>query len=268
MGRDVSARLADRVAIVTGAGRGIGRSIALAFACEGAKLMVASRSADTVDAVVAEIAAAGGTAIGMPCDVSDKSQIGAMVQRTAATFGTVHILVNNAQGFGTPEKPTPYPARRGIEESLDEEWMYTLQSGLMASVWGMQAVFPYMKKQRYGKIINFGSMAGQRGESKQAPYNCTKEAIRALTRTAAREWGRHGINVNVVNPAAYSHAQDMFRKDFPPLPGTEDAKHIPMRRLGDPSKDIAPIAVFLASSDSDYLTGMTVMADGGLLMGP
>ncbi len=261
-------RLAGRVAIVTGAGRGIGRAIALCYAKEGARVVVTSRSPDTVTEVCGEIAAAGGTALGVSCDVSRKEQIVAMVQQTVDAFDTVDILVNNAQGFGTPQQPTPYPARRGIEESLDEEWMYTLQCGLMGSMWAMQAVFPHMKKQKRGKIINFGSMAGQRGESKQAPYNCTKEAIRALTRTAAREWGRYGITVNVVNPAAFSHAQDMFRKDFPPPPGTEEAKHIPLRRLGDPMKDIAPVALFLATEESDYITGMTVMADGGLLMGP
>ncbi|MFO1426446.1 MAG: glucose 1-dehydrogenase [Steroidobacteraceae bacterium] len=258
-------RLQDKVAIVTGAGRGIGRAIALAFSAEGARVVVASRSAGPVEAVCAEIIAAGGRALGVPCDVAEKAQIRAMVARTVEAFGTVDILVNNAQGFGTPAAPTPYPARRGIEDGLDAEWDYTLRTGLMGTLWAMQAVFPHMKAHG-GKIINFGSMAGQRGESRTAPYNATKEAIRALTRTAAREWGRHRINVNVINPAALSHALETFQRDFPPPPGTEDARHIPLRRLGDPRADIAPAAVFLASADSDYITGMTFMVDGGLLM--
>lgn len=261
-------RLEGKVAIVTGAGRGIGRAISLAYAAEGARVVVSSRSPDTVEAVCAEIRAAGGIALGVACDVADKAQIVAMVSKAVAEFGTVDILVNNAQSFGTRDKPTPYPQRRRIEQSLDEEWEYTLRTGLMATLWAMQAVFPHMKAQGRGKIINFGSMAGQRGESTTAPYNATKEAIRSLSRTAAREWGRHGINVNVINPAALSHALTTFFKDFPPPPGTESAQHIPLRRLGDPEKDIAPVAVFLASDDSNYLTGMTMMADGGLLMGP
>ncbi|MET0660479.1 MAG: SDR family NAD(P)-dependent oxidoreductase [Steroidobacteraceae bacterium] len=260
-------RLADKVAIVTGAGRGIGRAIALAFAAEGAKVVVASRSADTVQAVCGEIEAAGGRALGATCDVADKAQIQTLVARAVEIFGTVDILVNNAQSFGTRGDPKPYPSRRGVEDSLDEEWDYTLRTGLMATLWGMQAVFPIMKAKGGGKIINFGSMAGQRGEARTAPYNATKEAIRSLTRTAAREWGRYKINVNVINPAALSHALQAVQRDFGLPPGTENAAHIPLRRLGDPLKDIAPVAVFLASADSDYVTGMTVMADGGLLMG-
>jgi 2-hydroxycyclohexanecarboxyl-CoA dehydrogenase len=259
-------RLTDKVAIVTGAGRGIGRGIALAFAAEGAKVVAASRSADTVQSLYAEIEAAGGHALGVPCDVADKAQIQSMVARAVERFGTVDILVNNAQSFGTRDAPKPYPPRRGVEEAVDEEWEYTLRTGLMATLWAMQAVFPIMKARGGGKIINFGSMSGQRGESRTAPDNATKEAIRALTRTAAREWGRYKINVNVINPAALSHALQAVQKDLGLPPGTENAAHIPLRRLGDPQRDIAPVAVFLASSDSDYVTGMTVMADGGLLM--
>lgn len=258
-------RLADKVAIITGAGRGIGRAIALAYAAEGARVVVASRSADTVAAVCAEIAAAGGIAHGITCDVSDRAQIQHMVAESVRVFGTVDILVNNAQSFGTRSAPRAYPSRRGVEVSADEEWQYTLQTGLFATLWGMQAVFPILQPKG-GKIINFGSMAGQRGESRTAAYNATKEAIRALSRTAAREWGRYRINVNVINPAALSNALRTFQKDFPPPAGTEAAQHIPLRRLGDPLRDIAPVAVFLASADSDYVTGMTLMADGGLLM--
>jgi NAD(P)-dependent dehydrogenase (short-subunit alcohol dehydrogenase family) len=129
----------------------------------------------------------------------------------------------------------------------------------------MRAVFPHMK-DRGGKIINFGSLAGQRGSAGSAAYNATKEAIRALTRTAAREWGRYRINVNVINPAARSHALDEYQKSNPHK--IDSARQVPLGRLGDPLTDIAPAALFLASSDSDYVTGLTMMVDGGLLIGP
>lgn len=261
-------RLDGKVAVVTGAGRGIGRAISLLFAQEGAKVVVASRSPGTVDEVVAEIEKAGGTALGVPTDVGDRDAVFGMVEKAAAAFGTVDILVNNAQSFGTPDKPQSYPSRVGLEVPNDVEWEFIWRTGVMATTWGMQAAFPHMKAAGGGRIINFGSMAGQRGESKNAPYNAAKEAIRAITRTGAREWGRYGITVNVINPAAMTYAQEAFQRDFPPPPNQDNAKHVPLRRLGDSLTDIAPVALFLASADGAYITGMTMMADGGLLMSP
>jgi NAD(P)-dependent dehydrogenase (short-subunit alcohol dehydrogenase family) len=188
-----------------------------------------------------------------------------MVAAVAERLGPPDILVNNAQSFGTADAPAIYPRPMPLESSLNAEWEYTLRTGLWGTLWCMQAVFPHMK-QRGGKIINFGSMSGQRGERGTAPYNVTKEGIRALSRTAAREWARYRINVNVINPAAKSRALEASQRDFPPK--TDPGKAIPLGRLGDPERDIGAVAVFLASSDSDYVTGMTMMVDGGLLMGP
>jgi NAD(P)-dependent dehydrogenase (short-subunit alcohol dehydrogenase family) len=120
-------------------------------------------------------------------------------------------------------------------------------------------------KSAGGKIINFGSLAGQRGQAGTAPYNVSKEAIRALSRTAAREWAKYRINVNVINPAAQTDALTASQNANP---ARESARHTPLGRMGDPLGDIAPVALFLASSDSDFITGMTMMADGGLLIGP
>ena len=258
-------RLKGKVAIVTGAGQGIGRGISLVYAAEGAKVVVASRTASSAQRVEEEIRDRGGKAMSICCDVGHEEQIKRMVADAVTAFGPIDILVNNAQSFGTAEHPDNYPHPRRVEESLTAEWDFTLRTGLYGSLWCMQAVFPYMK-ERGGKIINFGSMSGQRGERGTVAYNATKEAIRALTRTAAREWAKYKINVNVMNPAAHSRALGEAQRDHPPK--TDPGLAIPMGRLGDPEQDIGAVAVFLAASDSDYVTGMTMMVDGGLLMGP
>ena len=254
-------RLEGKTAIVTGAGRGIGRGIAVAFGREAANVVVASRTKSTVDSAVSEIETDGGRAIGVVSDVGRKDDIFAMVAKAASVFGTVDILVNNAQGFGTAERPTPTPRLTALEDFDEEEWEYTFRTGALATLWGMKAVFPWMKA-RGGKIINFGSSLGQIGGEGTAAYNATKEAIRALSRTAAREWGKYRINVNVINPAVVTDAMLGYLNAHP-----EQAEamlgQVPLRRWGDPVKDAGGLAVFLSSSDADYLTGMTFQLDGG-----
>jgi 2-hydroxycyclohexanecarboxyl-CoA dehydrogenase len=255
--------LADKVAIVTGAGRGIGRAIALAFAREGAKLVVASRTPSTVDAVVREILGEGGTAIGVACDVGRREDIEACVAKAVAAYGSVHILVNNAQGFGTEANPQPSTVFVACEDTDEAEWDYTLRTGPTATLRFMKAAFPYMKRQNYGKIINFASSSGQIGFEGNSCYNAAKEAIRALSRTAAREWGQYGITVNVINPALETRAFDAWKTARPDFVEALKEK-IPMRRLGDPERDGAPLVVFLASRGSDYMTGSTFMLEGGM----
>ena len=254
-------RLAGKTAIVTGAGRGIGRGIAVAFAREGASVVVASRTKATVDSAVSEIVAEGGTAIGVACDVGQRDEIFAMVNTAVDAFGAVNILVNNAQGFGKAAQPTSTPQLTPLEDFDEDEWEYTFRTGALATLWGMKAVFPWMK-DRGGKIINFRSSLGQIGGEGTAAYNATKEAIRALSRTAAREWGKYKINVNVINPAVVTDAMLGYLNAHP-----EQAEamlgQVPLRRWGDPVKDAGGLAVFLASSDADYLTGMTFQLDGG-----
>ncbi|MEN3975746.1 SDR family oxidoreductase [Emcibacter sp. SYSU 3D8] len=255
--------LQGKVAIVTGAGRGIGRGIAMAYAAEGAKVAVVSRTPSTVEAVAREIKDAGGEAIGIACDVGQRDQVFAAVDQTVKAFGTVHILVNNAQGFGTEAEPRASTVFMAMEDTDEDEWEYTFRTGATASLWFMKAVFPHMKAQYYGKIINFASSSGQMGFPGNTCYNATKEAIRALTRTAANEWGQHGITVNVINPALETRAFDAWKTARPEFVEALKEK-IPMRRLGDPDKDAGPIAVFLASPGSDYMTGGTFMLEGGM----
>ena len=262
----ITSRLGGKVAIVTGAGRGIGRGIARAFAAEGAKVMVASRSSHTVSEVVAEIEASGGTARGVTVDVGDRGAVFAMVDRTLAEFGSVDILANNAQGFGTAAKPASAPVIQPLETFDEDEWEYTYRTGVRATLWGMKAVFPHMKG-RGGKIINFASEFGIMGYAGSAAYNSCKEAIRGLSRTAAREWGPQGINVNVITPMIRTDAMETFERADPEGMAAMTLT-IPLRRFGDPLKDAGPVAVFLASSESDYLTGMNIMLDGGHCMFP
>jgi NAD(P)-dependent dehydrogenase (short-subunit alcohol dehydrogenase family) len=259
--------LKGKVAIVTGASRGIGRGIAHAFAAEGAKVVVVSRTREGVDRVAAEIREAGGTATGIVCDVADAAAIRATVDKTVAAFGGIDILVNNAQGFGSAAAPAASTVLTPLENLPEADWDFSFATGVTASLRFMQAAFPHLKKGGAGRVINFGSCWGQTGFEGAAAYNANKEAIRGLSRTAAREWGRHGITVNIINPVISTDAFANYVRD---VPEAADAmlKQIPVARYGDPEQDAGRIAVFIAGPDSGFLTGMTFQVDGGYYMHP
>jgi NAD(P)-dependent dehydrogenase (short-subunit alcohol dehydrogenase family) len=253
-------RLSGKVALVTGASRGIGRGVAQALAGEGARVVVASRSRSGLDQIVDEIVDAGGSAVAFPCDIGHRDQVVGVVNDAANVWGRLDILVNNAQGFGTADQPAASPVLHPLEELNEDEWDYTYRTGPTATMWAMKAAFSYLS-QDGGKIINFASGQGLRGSEGSASYNCAKEAIRALSRTAAREWGKHGISVNVICPLIQTDATDAY---FAQSPGLEAGllADLPLRRMGKP-KDVGELAVFLASSGADFITGMTVMIDSG-----
>ena len=258
--------ISGKVAIVTGAGRGIGRAIALTYGTAGAKVVVASRSRSTVDAVAAEIERDGGTAHGLTCDVGQRDQVFAMVDEAAKKFGTVDILVNNAQSFGPSKKPHGTLNLQPLETFDEDEWENTYRTGLLSTLWSMKAAFPYLK-EKGGKIINFGSSVGQLGMAGGAAYAATKEGVRALTRVAAREWGKYKITANVIVPSLRTDSMEEFLEKNPDM-AEVIVKEIPVGRMGDPIKDVGPMALYLGSSDTDFVSGMTFMLNGGRYMFP
>ncbi len=259
-------KLNGKVAVVTGAGRGIGRAIALEYGREGAAVVVASRTPSTVESVVGDIQTSGGEAIGITVDVGEREQIEHMIAETVARYGRLDILVNNAQGFGTKAEPAGSPGHIALEDFPEDTWDHTFQTGLKATLFGMQSAFPHMRGHG-GKIINFGSGNGIGAMKGTAAYNATKEAIRSLTRTAAAEWGKYDICVNVIIPTMATDSAEAF---FEARPGIREklAQQIPLRRFGDVDRDIGPVAVFLASSDSDFITGQAIHVDGGQILRP
>ncbi|MFX0059655.1 MAG: SDR family NAD(P)-dependent oxidoreductase [Candidatus Hodarchaeota archaeon] len=246
-------KLDNKVAIVTGAGQGVGRGIALAFAKEGATVIVAEINEDTANSTAVELRNLGAKAMAINCDVSKREDVDKVVQTTVDEYGAIDILVNNAQSVPRPSTP--------FVEITQEDWDLTLGSGLMGTFYFMKACFPHMKG-RGGKIINFASGAGTQRMVGFTPYSATKEAIRAITGVAAREWGKQGINVNVVCPAANSPGMIQWKENFPEQYKAAMAQ-IPLGRIGDCEEDIGRTVVFLASSDSDFITGQTIIVDGG-----
>ncbi len=246
-------KLAEKVAIVTGAGQGIGRGIALAFAKEGAKVVIAEINPQTGRGVADEVRNLGEAVLAIACDVGNESEVKRMVADAVKAFGPIDILVNNAHKL--PPKPSP------LEQVDEEEWDKNFQTGPKAVLYCCKAVFPYMKN-RGGKIINICSRAGIDGQPMLAAYSASKEAIRTLSKSAAREWGKYNINVNVICPVVQSAARAAWAKQFPELERNMLAAR-PIQRLGDPESDVGRTAVFFASKDADFITGQTIMVDGG-----
>lgn len=247
-------RLNGKVAIVTGAGRGIGKAIALEFGKEGAKVVVVARKKAAAAAVADALRQTGSCALSLTCDIGIRADVDAMVAEAEKELGPIDILVNNAQGAA---KETP------LERYAESEWDRSFQEGVKGTLFVMQAVFPSMK-DRGGRIINFGSRNGQAGKGGTAAYNANKEAIRALTRTAAREWARYGINVNVINPTVVS---DTLAARFATQPDLRSVieRQTPLGEIGQPW-EVGRVCVFLSSEDSSFITGMTFMLDRGRAM--
>jgi NAD(P)-dependent dehydrogenase (short-subunit alcohol dehydrogenase family) len=248
-------RLLDgKTAIVTGAGSGVGRGVAIALARAGAKTVVSSRTVERCDAVVDEITAIGGEAMAVECDVRIQDHIDACVARTLDGFGGIDILVNAADD---PRVDVPFL------ELTEEVMLASWQTGVMGTLRFSQAVVPHMLARENGVMVNVASGAGLLAPPGMAAYSAAQEAIRSLTRTAAIELGPLGIRVNVICPVASgSESLDRWVMRDPERLASYVA-NTPLRRVGDPVDDVGEGVVFLCSSLSRYVTGTTLMLDGG-----
>ena len=248
-------RLSGKIAIVTGASQGVGLGIAQGFVAEGANLVISGRDEKKLLEAARGLHAHGVDVLAVAGDVRHRDSANQTIARAMERFGRIDILVNNAQS-SNPGVPL---------ESIDDATIaLTLESGLLGTLYHMQAAFPYLKREG-GSIINFGSREGIFGGAGFGIYAATKEGVRGLSRSAAREWGKYGIRVNVICPAALSPAAVTYLAAHP-----EEEKmyrrDISLGRFGDPLEDIGPVAVFLASSEARYITGQTINADGGQQM--
>jgi len=246
-------KLQGKVAIVTGASRGIGRDIALLFAKEGAKLTVTARNEENLKSLADEIRQAGGEeALCFPLDVKDSAKVEEMTDKTLDKFGRVDILVNNAG-----------VTRDGLLLRMsDEDWDEVLDTNLKGTFLCLKAVAKPMMRQRAGRIINMASVIGLIGNAGQANYAASKAGIIALTRSAAKELGSRNILVNAIAPGFIdTEMTQALSNDIKKMV----LKSIPVGVFGKPI-DVAKVALFLAGDESSFITGQVITVDGGMVM--
>jgi NAD(P)-dependent dehydrogenase (short-subunit alcohol dehydrogenase family) len=247
----VSGVLGGKVAVVTGASRGLGRAIALAFAAEGADVVLAARSRPDLEETAHQAAATGARTLVMPTDVRHYHEVEALMREAVTRLGRLDIVVNNS-GVATV---TPFA------ETTPDEWQSILGVNLTGVFHGCRAAAPHLLAQRSGKIVNIASVMGAVGLPGYALYAASKGGVIALTRTLGVEWARHGVQVNAIAPGWF--ATDMTHEAFAnPRINERLTRDIPARRIGRPD-EIGPLAVYLASAASDFMTGQTLLLDGG-----
>jgi 2-hydroxycyclohexanecarboxyl-CoA dehydrogenase len=245
--------LQGKVAIVTGAGQGIGQGIANVLAREGAKVVLAVRTFDKGKVAADLIKSHGGEAIAYRVDVTNRAEVDVMVESTLKTYGGLHILVNNAR---------THTAAIPFSQSKEEEWEQALGVGLKGYLICTRAVINTFLQQNYGRIIHISSSAGKVGTPNLAVYSAAKGAIIAFTRALAREVSKTGVTVNSVAPGAVNTPiQDRLSEEFKSYMRST----IPMGRYGEP-EEIGESVAFLASDRASYITGQTISVDGGRTM--
>lgn len=266
-----------KVAIVTGAGRGIGKAIALTLAEGEADVVVVARTVKQIEQTAEEIRKLGREALAIPADVSKQDQVNKVVDQSISHFGRIDILVNNA-GIASPEKPVAYIpgvkfphwdlAANPEEQLSQDEWNQVIATNLSSAVFFARAVGPHMLRQKRGKVINISSNSADMGTPYWSPYCTSKAALIGFTRCLASEWAPYNICVNAIGPGntRTEMIENIMKKD--PKVAEWVLAPIPMGRLAEP-REIALLVFYLASDASNFLTGQTVYIDGGQLgMGP
>ncbi len=243
--------------IITGASRGIGAGLARHLAGRGVRLVLTARRAGPLDRLAEELRSEGAEVLTINVDVADRDGAFSVAASAVERFDRIDGLVLNAQSF------RPVTALLDVAPSdLD----LLMSTGPAGALWYMQAVVPHMRSSGGGRIVTMGSALGITGAAGYGPYAASKEAIRALTRTAASEWGRDGITVNCVLPASAGHRAPVEADDARAAVFRAMYTDNPIGRDGDAEQDIAPLVGFLLSNASGYITGQTIAADGGGIM--
>jgi 3-oxoacyl-[acyl-carrier protein] reductase len=244
--------LSDKVAIVTGASRGIGRLLAIALAGQGAKVVVSARNIEALQSLTAEIKAQGGEALAVAGDVAIEDDANNLIKQAVAAYGQINILVNNA-GI----------TRDGLLLRMkDADWDAVLDTNLKGAFHCIRAVAKVMSKQRSGRIINISSVVGEMGNSGQANYCASKAGLLGLTKSVARELARRNVTVNAITPGFIVTDMTDNMTDKAREAMTEQ---IPLGRLGE-AEDVANAVLFLASDQSAYITGQVLGVNGGMYM--
>ena len=246
-------KLQGKVAIVTGARKGIGEAVALSLAREGADLVLVSRSIRDDDAIAGAAKGLGRRVLIRQVDVGDREQVEQMVKETLDNFGRVDVLFNNA-GITRPAM---------LWKMTEDAWNDIIRINLTGTFYCIQAVAPPMMEQKSGSIVNITSSAALLGTIGQVNYTAAKGGVYALTKSAAKELARYGIRVNNIAPMAETDMTKTIAQD--PRFLEKYLERIPLGRFGQP-EEIGPAVVFLASDDSSYITGQTICIDGGMVM--
>lgn len=245
--------LSGKVAIITGASRGIGESIAQRMAEAGAKIVISSRKQDALDGVAESLRAHGADVLPVAAHNGDKAALTQLVERAVAHYGGLDIIVNNA---------ATNPHFGPVLEAQDSMWQKTFEVNIMGTFWLVQAAVPHLRARGGGKIINVASVNGLRPGTMQGVYSATKAALINLTQTLAMELGADNIQANAIAPGLI---QTKFAEAIWSNPTLAEGvtQRAPAKRIGQPD-DIAGLAVFLASAAANYATGQTFVVDGGI----
>ena len=259
--------LAGRVAIVTGASRGIGKGIALALAEAGADVVLTARTGPDVEAAAREVSALGRQALAVVADVTVAQDVIALSERALAEFGRIDILVNNVGGGGSSKPLVPLPGfvPRGaaddpalLEPIGDDEWRRVFDVNLTSAFLCCRAVGPHMLERRSGKVINVTSPSGERSVRNRVAYSTAKAAVNMFTKALAQEWAPYNINVNCIGPGLVVNRDLAERPELV----AKMVSTLPLKRAAAP-EEIGALAVYLASPASDFMTGEVVYIDGG-----